>query len=392
MPAPPVPPSAPARPARPRSAGRWDVRLGAGVLVGGAVGVVFASQAYLLTPDGTWGGALASAAPRWVAWGLVAPLVVALDRRALRSLRPVRRAAAHVGLAVPAVLAVTALRYLADLALLGEAAPLGVFVLRGVYWDALVYGLVAGLAVAWDATAEAARRDARAAALEADLAEARLGALQGQLRPHFLFNALNAISAFTETDAPTARRAMAHLGDLLRASLDHGGRAEVPLADELDALGHYVAVERLRFPDRLAVSVEAEPGTCRALVPSFLLQPLVENAVRHGAGGVARPVAVAVRVRREGGRLALSVEDDGAGLPAGWRLGDHGGVGLGNTARRLDALYGPDGRFRVGPGAGGRGVRVDVEVPFRPAPSPEAAPPVAASGDGAARDAAPRVP
>ena len=363
---------------------RWPLlRLAVGVGVGAVVGVVFASQAYLLTPDATWGGALASAAPRWVAWGLVAPLVVALDRRAFRTLSPLRRAAAHVALAVPTVLAVTALRYAADLALVGGTAAPGVFVLRGVYWDALVYGLVAGLAVAWDATAQAARRDARAAALEADLAQARLGALQGQLRPHFLFNALNAISAFTETDPPTARRAMAHLGDLLRASLDHGGRAEVPLADELEALGHYVAVERLRFSDRLAVSVEADPGTGCALVPSFLLQPLVENAVRHGAGGVARPVAVAVRVRREGGRLALSVEDDGAGLPAGWRLGDHGGVGLANTARRLAALYGSDHRFEVGAGAEGRGVRVEVEVPFQEASGEEAH--AGTSGDGAVR-------
>ena len=349
-----------------------------GLAVGGAVGVVFASQAYLLTPDGTWGAALASAAPRWVAWGLVAPLVVALDRRALGGLSPLRRAAAHVALAVPTVLAVTALRYLADLALVGDPVAPGVFVLRGVYWDALVYGLVAGLAVAWDATAEAARRQARAAALEADLAQARLGALQGQLRPHFLFNALNAISAYTETDPPTARRAMAHLGDLLRASLDHDGRAEVPLADELDALGHYLAVERLRFEGRVAVGVEVEPGLDDAHVPSFLLQPLVENAVRHGAGGVARPVRVDVRVRREGGRLALVVEDDGAGLPPGWRLGDHGGVGLANTARRLGELYGADQSFTVGPGPG-RGVRVEVVVPLRHG----ATPPDAPRGDGA---------
>ena len=344
--------------------------LALGLLAGGAVGVVFASQAYLLTPDGTWAGALASAAPRWVAWGLVAPLVVAVDRRAFRALPPLRRAAAHVGLAVPVVLAVTALRYFADLALLGGSMPAGVFVLRGVYWDALVYALVAGVAVAWDATAEAARRKARAAALEADLAEAQLSALQGQLRPHFLFNALNAISAFTETDPPTARRAMAHLGDLLRASLEHGGRAEVPLADELEALGHYVAVERLRFEGRLTVSVEADPDVRDTLVPSFLLQPLVENAVRHGAGGVARPVAVGVRVGREpseagSDRLWLTVEDDGAGLPAGWRLGDHGGVGLANTARRLATLYGSEHVFDVGRGPDGRGARVVVGVPVR---------------------------
>ena len=365
---------------------RWvAVSLAAGV----AVGVVFAPQVYLLTPGGTWTGALAAAAPRWVAWGLLAPAVVAADRAAFRALAPAHRALAHVALAVPTVLVVTALRYLAAVVLTGEVPAAASFFLAGVYWDALVYGLVAGVAVAWDATAEAARRRAHAAELEADLAEAQLSALQGQLRPHFLFNALNAISAFTETDPPTARRAMAHLGDLLRASLDHGGQAEVSLADELDALGHYLAVERLRFEGRLSVAVDVGDGARRALVPSFLLQPLVENAVRHGVGGVARPVAVRVGAERSGDRLALSVEDDGAGLPAGWRAGDHGGVGLRNTARRLAALYDEDHRFDVGPGAGGRGVRVEVEVPFRPAPGAPPRPALA-GGEGVGLEPAAR--
>ena len=229
--------------------------------------------------------------------------------------------------------------------------------------------------MAWDYAAEARQRELEAARLEtqaaqlgASLTEARLRALQAQLNPHFLFNALNAISAFTERAPQTARRMMAELGDLLRASLDHADRQEVPLSEELGFLEHYLAIERLRFEDRLTMTVVASPDVRRALVPSFLLQPLVENAIRHGAGTRVQRGHISIEAGREGDRVVLRVEDDGAGLPEGWRLEDHGGIGLLNTARRLAALYGADQHFSVEslPDAG---VRVRISLPLRTVPA-----------------------
>jgi LytS/YehU family sensor histidine kinase len=188
--------------------------------------------------------------------------------------------------------------------------------------------------------------------------------LQSQLNPHFLFNTFNTISAFTETDPRMARRMMARLGGLLRSSLDHAGRQEVTLAEELRFLDDYLTIERLRFEDRLTVDIRVEDGVRDALVPSFVLQPLVENAIRHGTGATLRNGHVCLSAGQVGDRLMLQIEDDGAGLPEGWRLEDHAGVGLSNTARRLAELYGSKSTFLVGNRTGG-GVRVEIALPFR---------------------------
>jgi LytS/YehU family sensor histidine kinase len=232
------------------------------------------------------------------------------------------------------------------------------------------YSIIAGVSVASSYRSEALRREReaarltlRAAQLEGQLTEARLHALQSQLNPHFLFNSLSAISAFTESDPPTARQMMACLGRLLPTSLDHAGRQEVTVKDEVAFLEDYLVIERLRFEDRLTVDVSVEDHTLGALVPSFVLQPLVENAIRHGVSAVRRKSHIQVSIRESGGRLFIHVEDDGAGLPDGWRLEDHAGVGLSNIVRRLEELYRLEHTFALSrrPECG---VRAEVSLPL----------------------------
>ncbi len=374
-PAPPAP-AAPPGARAPSAANRrraW-ARAGAGFAACTAVGLAFALLWRAAGPPTSWAALLRETMPRWYVWGALLPLVARADHR-LGSGRGLRaRLLLHVPLALGWA-AVAAAAQLALRPLLG-APTAGSWVTHAAMrypGELFVYAALAGALVARDYAAEARRREraeaalaVRTARLEAGLAEARLHALAAQLHPHFLFNALNTVSAYTEREPEVARHLMAELGTLLRASLDHAARPEVALADELAFLEAYLAIERARFGDRLAVTVRADEGVLAASVPAFLLQPLVENAIKHGVAPRAAGGRVDVEARRAGGRLALTVRDDGVGLPAGWALADHAGVGLGNVAGRLDALYPGDYRFGVGAAPGG-GVLVEVEVPFRAA-------------------------
>ena len=150
--------------------------------------------------------------------------------------------------------------------------------------------------------------------------ESQLQSLRAQLQPHFLFNALNTISAFTETNPQMARRLMAQLGDLLRASLTHAAQPLVTLGEELTFLDDYLAIESARFEGRMHVSVRADDDLLPVMVPSFLLQPLVENAIRHGVGPRLSGGRVEVTATGAPSALSLRVRDDGVGLPPDWQL------------------------------------------------------------------------
>ena len=338
------------------------------------VGLLFMIQGYLLMPNRvSLIGAMKMMMPRWYIWGLLAPLIFTADRRLFGRLPLSRRILANVPLGMLCIFVAGAVDYAVLKVLQVEWLPesLARFFLQASLGYALVYAAIAGASLATSYAGEARRREQEAAELaihsaqlETHLAEARLRTLQSQLNPHFLFNTFNTISAFTETDPKTARRMMARLGALLRFSLDHAGRQEVTLAEELRFLEDYLAIERLRFEDRLTVDVRIEDGVGDALVPSFVLQPLVENAIRHGTGAVLRDGHVHVCAGRTGDVLTINVEDDGVGLPDGWRLEDHAGVGLSNIMRRLEQLYGPEHSFKVRGRAEG-GVRVEITLPFR---------------------------
>jgi two-component system, LytTR family, sensor kinase len=204
-----------------------------------------------------------------------------------------------------------------------------------------------------------------AAELEASLTAARLDALRAQLQPHFLFNTLNAISVLAGEDATKAKRMVVRLADLLRLTLAEGGRQEVRLAEELELLERYLDIQRARFEDRLRVHFDIEPGTRNVLVPVLLLQPLVENAIRHGVDPSIDGGTIAVVARREHDQLQLEVRDNGRGLSTpGAEPRD--GVGLANTRARLAHLYGDRQALSLTTPAEG-GTAVVISLPFRTA-------------------------
>lgn len=213
-------------------------------------------------------------------------------------------------------------------------------------------------------------REQEAASLQAQLSEARLSALRMQLNPHFLFNTLHTVSSLAEDDPAGVQRIVARLSNLLRRSLEGTKRQEVPLSEELSFLRDYLEIQRVRFQGRLEVREHVEDAALDALIPNLILQPIVENAVKHGGEQSERAVRIAIRARiAEGtGRLALSVRDNGPGLAAGAeeRAARAGRVGIANTRARLEALYGADASLSLVDAEGG-GLEARIELPYHTA-------------------------
>jgi len=203
----------------------------------------------------------------------------------------------------------------------------------------------------------------RAAQLQAQLANANLTALKMQLHPHFLFNALHSISALQMTDREAAQKMTALLGDFLRMTLRDLDRQEIPLRQEFEFLRHYLVIEQMRFGSRLRFSVEAEAEILDAAVPQLILQPIVENAVRHGIAPYGCGGEIAVRAVRDSERLLLTVQDSGPGILED-RLDASAGLGISNTRARLAQLYGEAQQLALENLAGG-GFCVRIEIPFR---------------------------
>jgi signal transduction histidine kinase len=197
-----------------------------------------------------------------------------------------------------------------------------------------------------------------AARLQAQLADARLDALRMQINPHFLFNTLNAISALVERDPAGVRRMIARLSELLRRTIDSHATEEVTLREELDFLRRYIEIMEIRFQGRLRVETHADESVLDALVPNLVLQPIVENALEHGAARVTGEGLVAITARRDGERLVITVRDNGPGLAEGTSPG----VGVTNTRARLEQLYGAAGRLTLADAA--PGVLAEIAVPF----------------------------
>jgi len=226
----------------------------------------------------------------------------------------------------------------------------------------LVYVAIAGAGMAAHYYARWRERELASAQLEAQLSEAKLQALTAQLHPHFLFNSLHAIASLVRTgDSEAAVKTIASLSDLLRRVLDADAKPEITLAEEAAFIDRYFEIQGVRFGDRLTASIVLEPGTESCLVPALVLQPLVENAFRHGLTDRVGAGHVTVRsARQPDGRLRLAVEDNGAGLSAGWTLRANAGVGLRMTAARLEQRYGAACSFAVEPGPDGGTVAVMV--------------------------------
>ncbi|MBC3875823.1 sensor histidine kinase [Undibacterium flavidum] len=209
------------------------------------------------------------------------------------------------------------------------------------------------------------QREVEAAQLESRLAQAQNAALQMQLRPHFLFNTLNSISALIHSDADKADRMVSGLADLLRMTLDSGSSQQIPLSREIAIIDAYLNIELIRFQDRLQASIEV-PATCQnALVPAFLLQPLVENSIKHGVADNVNLSTIDIRVRQEDQWLILEVLDNGKGLGTRTRNGNGCGMGIGtqNTEARLQLLYQSQHSFTL-ENIPGLGTRALVRIPF----------------------------
>ncbi|HWD20615.1 MAG TPA: histidine kinase [Verrucomicrobiae bacterium] len=230
--------------------------------------------------------------------------------------------------------------------------------------DVLTYVGIASVWHALDFHRQFRQRERQALELETHLAKARLQALKMQLHPHFLFNTLNGIAALTYEDPKGANRMLAKLSELLRMSLDDDGAQEVPLRKELEFNQRYLDLEKIRLGERLTVDLEIEPETLDALTPNLLLQPLVENALRHGIAPFSVPGRLTIRAARQAEKLVLQVADSGPGLAQAEAPGSASGVGLANTRARLQELYGARATLELKNGASG-GLEVNMALPFR---------------------------
>jgi sensor histidine kinase YesM len=310
----------------------------------------------------TWRQAFSVAFSDWYAWGLLSPFILWFTQRFPfeRGMESARWLA-HIFVGMNLSL----LKMVIEI----QAFELMMQVQRGFSFaqfhsNFLTYGAIVGIIYALDYYRKYRAHEVKTAQLESRLAQAQLHALKMQLHPHFLFNTLHAISALIHKDAEAADQMIARLADLLRLALENAGVQEVPLKKELEFLERYLAIEQTRFRDRLAVRMNIAPETLDAFVPNLILQPLVENAIRHGLAPRAAAGTIVISAWRENGQLLLQVQDNGPGLAIDQQQAFQHGVGLANTKARLQQLYGSSCRFALQNGDSG-GLIVTVEIPFR---------------------------
>jgi two-component system LytT family sensor kinase len=356
----------------------WFTLVGCGAAV--AIGTAVAAQVYLSMRDHghSFLRILGWHTAAWCFWGLAAAFVLRLGDRMFSG-----RGGAHRVSSVAAagsVLCVAHMLLAAQLSVWLEPfmpipAPTFAQAFIGqlpsvLLIDVLVFVLllVAGNALgAHQRTRHLERREAR---LEVELARAQLEALRLEIHPHFLFNTLNSIAALIRVkDNPQALEMVLGLSELMRATVDGPRDHLVPLSTEIDFVRRYADLQRTRFADRLEIDWDIDDAALAVPVPTLLLQPLVENAIRHGASALAGRCRVTIAARLESGRLHLCVRDDGVGLPAGFELTRDAGTGLRNTGSRLRQLYGSKASFEVRPASGG-GTTAEVILPSAPVAAP----------------------
>ena len=376
---------------------RWWIELGAIALFWTFVVVLMASQRAIdpRGPEGFPLRELLQITLECALWLLLTPGIFWLSRRfGFEGGRRPGRILLHVGVALLVAIGVDFFSRATFYALLPEMTrwpfdPAGAL-LRLRFLDELFLYLVvlaAGFARDYflryrERQEEATQLRTHAAALQAQLADARLEALRMQLNPHFLFNTLHAVSSLVERDPRGVRRMIARLSALLRYTLEEASAQEVPLRQELRFLHGYLEIQQIRFQGKLEVEEEIAREALDAFVPNLILQPLVENAIKHGASQISGVAQIGIQARREGERLVLRVRDNGPGLgdasdDASGNVSDDAsgdgasrpnrGVGLRNTRERLEGLYGTAQRFTLAPAEGG-GLVAEVIVPYRTEP------------------------
>jgi sensor histidine kinase YesM len=304
-------------------------------------------------------------------WLIITPLIIRLDRRMregrwgwLRRL-PVYLSA---GVCFSALHSITVALVLHPLGWGSThpslAARVQTYFVNFFHLNLLFYAGTLGVYHAFNYYRESRERELKASRLEAQLAQAQLQNLKMQLHPHFLFNTLHTISVLMSKDVEAANRMLIQLSDLLRVALDNAGAQEVSLREEMEFLEQYLEIERTRFEDRLSVRTEVDPAAYDAQVPNLILQPLVENAIRHGIAPRTEPGAIEIRASREEGKVRLQVQDDGPGIDLRRQPALREGIGLTNTRARLAQMYGADHQFEMRNGSEG-GLLVTIILPFR---------------------------
>lgn len=307
----------------------------------------------------------------WFTWAAMTPAIVWLSQRFRFEKHGLLRA---VAVHVPAVVVFSVVHVAAMQAVQGWIArssgrrfawwsEVERALLQTFDWEMMTYWAIVGLSHAIIYYREARQRALRAAQLETKLAEARLEALQRQLQPHFLFNTLHAVSTLMHRDVEAADRTLMRLSDLLRMTLENVGRPVVPLKSELDFVAKYLEIEQTRFAGRLIVRYDVNPDTLDALVPTLLLQPLIENAIKHGIARKEGAGHVDIQARRDGDKLHLEVRDDGHGLTEDSLTALQKGLGVSTTRARLLQLFGADCRFEFHRQI--EGLKVVIALPLR---------------------------
>lgn len=343
------------------------------VVLWSLIGFAFAGQFYLsssmLGRAITWGQAISYSLADWYVWALLSLPIARLARRFPPEADvPWRTAGIHLGAAFVFAFLYVLLRAavgVAHSAFLGEETtffevfqPLFV---KTFPFNLLIYGVIVSVSHALDYYRKYHERTVQALELEKHLTEARLQSLLRQLKPHFLFNALNGISSLMYTDVDAADRMLIKLAELLRMTMSQTGAPLAPLRTEIAFLECYLGIEQIRFRDRLDVRLEIDPATLDAQVPNLILQPLVENAIRHGIEPHVRRGLITIRSTRDGENLILSVLDNGAGIPPTGFTRE--GIGTANSRARLRELYGDAQRFEMFNQPEG-GLHVRLTFPF----------------------------
>lgn len=350
---------------------RWRLLALVGLAAG--VALVSATQLYLNWRLGGYeadfGTLLGTEMVEWLLWAGAAPVILWVDRRRGFGSGDVRRAVAvHVAVACAWFAAhngvMVGLSYVADAEARGSGFA-DLFLNRTVIRlpaHFLVYGFVVGAAWLGRFVVDYHRKEVESATLSSRLARAQLSNLRMQLHPHFFFNTMHTIAAMVRQGRPEAAiETIAELSELLRRALETADVQEIPLDEELDFLRGYVHIQERRFGDRLRVSYDVDPETRSALVPTLLLQPLVENAIRHGLELDETSGRVEIVADRRDGRLHLEITDNGSGFERG---DVREGVGLRTCRRRLRELYGENGEMEIASGPD-QGTRVRIRLPYR---------------------------
>jgi len=337
------------------------------------IGLFFSTQIYFILSIAqektiTWWYAIRSTVPDWYVWAIFTIFILQLSRR-FRVERVGWRTALLVH--IPSSLAFSVLHVALAVSVLNVFETMSghtiswwskfrLNFLMTFHWDVFTYWAIVGFGLSIDFYHSYQERKVKAIQLEAKLVQAQLQALKMQMHPHFLFNTLNSISVLMNTDIAGARNMISRLGDFLRLTLQSSGTQEIPLRQELEFLNCYLEIEKVRFQDRLTVKTDIDPLAMDLSVPNLILQPIVENAIRHAIAPRSTSGRIEITAGMQNENLCLQVKDNGPGI----RLPVPDGLGLKNTKARLTQMYGDYYRFNESNPAEG-GTLVSIHIPAK---------------------------